>query len=129
MKNCTGKRPRSPISTALAQSSLLGDGPRRHFPPPPPILAQGNAEKIISFSGMSFGAKRRVLASFRVRRVGHGPAYEGAHNLGEGYFPGAAFFLLDVTSDFQQAIQHFGTFSAPRRQLRVGLLMGLFKAV
>jgi len=32
LKKCTGKRHRSPILTALAQSSLLGDGPRRIFP-------------------------------------------------------------------------------------------------
>src|SRR6266480_1493248 len=32
------KWPRSPLSTALAQSSLLGDEPHRFFPPPWEIL-------------------------------------------------------------------------------------------
>src|SRR5882762_4807200 len=32
LKKCTGKRHRSPILTALAQSSSLGDGPHRILP-------------------------------------------------------------------------------------------------
>ena len=49
--------------------------------------------------------------------------------LAEGDLSGAAFFLLDIAANFQQAVEHFGAFGAAGGQLGIGLFVGLLQAM
>jgi hypothetical protein len=47
----------------------------------------------------------------------------------EGDRPGAAFFLLNIASNLQQAVEHFGAFRAAGGKLGICLLVCLLEAV
>ena len=63
----------------------------------------------------------------RLRSFGFG--VEVWQCLSKGNLSGVALFLLDIASDFQQAVEHFGAFRAANCELGVGLLMRLLEAV
>src|SRR5258705_5046426 len=47
----------------------------------------------------------------------------------EGDRPGAAFFLLNIASNLQQAVEHFGAFRAASGELGICLLVCLLEAM
>jgi hypothetical protein len=131
MKNCTGEWHRSPESTALAQSSLLGDEPRRIFP------SAGGDTTTNSPAGEA--GEIQALICHRSSRIQtdqnisdpSSPCLSVANTsgLGERDFFGIALLGFNRAADFQQLVEHFGAFSAAGGELGVGLFMRLLQPV